>query len=455
MGCDGFLAKPFEPETLIAKVKDLLSRAARPSAGPAIPFAAPGREPEPPRASSPPLPPPLSVVPPRPPEPLPFPRAASPEPFRAAPPAVEPPLPVSFIPEEPFEDLDPTSFGSEGESGGAMGSEPIPFRSAADELLPMTAEESDSLGVHDTASTVMFNASSVPWQTPAAPIPSIQPPAPAAPAAALPPLEAAPAREADLQSEPPVFEEVIEEYVEFGGGYMPIVEAGAEALPEPPPPAYAPPARPVEPAPLAAIFEMERAAETVEVRPSSPSTPPPASRPPASAPRAPAPSAPAHVAPPASAPREPSPIDEPMPTVAIASPWPTAPVREAEPVPAIPAAPAPAPSSPPHVVPPAYVPPFVTHVAPPPVAEPAAPPPPESFADLVPDAPATAEPAKPPSEAAEVAVPVEMVETIAQRVVAQISEKVVREIAWEVIPDLAEALIKNEIERLKAELQRI
>ena len=50
---------------------------------------------------------------------------------------------------------------------------------------------------------------------------------------------------------------------------------------------------------------------------------------------------------------------------------------------------------------------------------------------------------------------VEMVEKIAQRVVAQISEKAVREIAWEVIPDLAEALIKQEIERLKAELQKI
>jgi hypothetical protein len=50
---------------------------------------------------------------------------------------------------------------------------------------------------------------------------------------------------------------------------------------------------------------------------------------------------------------------------------------------------------------------------------------------------------------------VDMVEKIAQRVVAQISDKVVREIAWEVIPDLAEAMIKAEIERLKAELQRI
>jgi hypothetical protein len=38
--------------------------------------------------------------------------------------------------------------------------------------------------------------------------------------------------------------------------------------------------------------------------------------------------------------------------------------------------------------------------------------------------------------------------------VAQISEKVIREIAWEVIPDLAEALIRREIDRLKAELQQ-
>ena len=62
---------------------------------------------------------------------------------------------------------------------------------------------------------------------------------------------------------------------------------------------------------------------------------------------------------------------------------------------------------------------------------------------------------EPASVAAEVAVPVDMVEKIAQRVVAQISEKVIQQIAWEVIPDLAEAMIKKEIERLKAELQQI
>jgi hypothetical protein len=77
----------------------------------------------------------------------------------------------------------------------------------------------------------------------------------------------------------------------------------------------------------------------------------------------------------------------------------------------------------------------------------------QSFADVAPSVEETTMP--PVSEAAAVSVPVDMVEKIAQRVVAQISEKAVREIAWEVIPDLAEALIRQEIERLKAELQKI
>jgi len=77
-----------------------------------------------------------------------------------------------------------------------------------------------------------------------------------------------------------------------------------------------------------------------------------------------------------------------------------------------------------------------------------------SFADLGGGAEEVAAEAA-PSEAAAVAVPRDMVEQIAQRVVAQVSERVVREIAWDVIPDLAEALIKKEIERLRAELDKL
>jgi CheY-like chemotaxis protein len=78
-----------------------------------------------------------------------------------------------------------------------------------------------------------------------------------------------------------------------------------------------------------------------------------------------------------------------------------------------------------------------------------------SFEDMSAALPApSATPAR-ASEAAAVAVPVEMVEQIARRVVAQLSEKVLREIAWEVVPELAEALIKKEIARIRAEMDAL
>jgi hypothetical protein len=61
-----------------------------------------------------------------------------------------------------------------------------------------------------------------------------------------------------------------------------------------------------------------------------------------------------------------------------------------------------------------------------------------------------AAPASTPMPSAEVAVPMDMVQQIAQRVISQVSEKVIREIAWDVIPGLAEKLLRAEIERIKA-----
>ncbi len=92
-------------------------------------------------------------------------------------------------------------------------------------------------------------------------------------------------------------------------------------------------------------------------------------------------------------------------------------------------------------------------VAPPEVSRPApveAVPDAGSFGGLmsVPEAvPATA-PSSLPS--ADVPVPMDMVQQIAQRVISQVSERIIREIAWDVIPGLAEKLIRAEIEKIKA-----
>jgi CheY-like chemotaxis protein len=403
--CDGYLAKPFEPETLIAKVKELLAKAPpRPATGafPAAPrpAAVPWAETHTP-APAPPPPPPIPVAtapPPLPPMPAPAPPSAPPHPTVAAPaasaapfaapsaptfapsvpfaPAVpyetleEPPeMDVTFIPDEPFESLDEASFEPDPPAAPAAPPAPPPPPAPAfiepsafdaplyaeadeapvEELLPITAEESESLSAPvDTGATVMFQVQELPWS--ASPEPLVEEPlahpAPTAPHAPPPPT-----------AELPVFEEVLEE----------------------------------EPAPASSATASFHAVTTAP------------------------------------------PLPEPEPLVE----------RHPEPLP-LAAAPPPPPLP---AEPPAPAPPLA---AAPPVS--AAEEPEVSFADLAATMPGAA-PVERPSEAAEVAVPVDMVEKIAQRVVAQISEKVVRQIAWEVIPDLAEAMIKKEIERLKAELQ--
>jgi CheY-like chemotaxis protein len=345
VGCDGFLAKPFEPETLIAKVKDLLKKAASRPASPA-PLRPPPVAAEPfaaPREPAPTLPPSTSFSPgpsARPPEPIPFPTAAVRPPGVESPSSPPPGPEVRFIPDEPFGDLDGASFGTDTDTATASFGAPPAERpttfpvadepAATRDLLPMTPEESESLAppaATDSASTVMFKAGAISWSTP-----SVEPPAVAPPPPPTPPLG---------ETE---FEEVVDEdVVGFPGGF------GASPIP--------------------------------------PSFEPPAAAPP------------------------PPPAPEPRLISAIG-------------VPTGPRAPAP--------------PPAVAEVAP-------------SFADVGGDEALAATTA---SVAAGVAVPADMVAQIAQRVVAQISEKVVAQIAWEVIPDLAEAMLKREIERLKAELQR-
>lgn len=65
-------------------------------------------------------------------------------------------------------------------------------------------------------------------------------------------------------------------------------------------------------------------------------------------------------------------------------------------------------------------------------------------------APEASEPA--PEPAASSSDEDALVERIAQRVVDKLSSEVLQEIAWEVVPDLAEAMIKKEIDALKAKM---
>lgn len=428
-GYDGSLAKPFEPETLIAKVRDLLARAPqRAPAPPIVPFARPAA-----------VVPPQVVVPPPPPPAPPRPMAASLVPA----PAVEAP---AFIPDEPFE------------SAAAAAPPPAP------PLAPMSEEESATLMAppvqpevvaHDepqSTSTVMFKASDLPWNVPAPPPPPPPTPTPVPPMAAaaqsgglepafVPEPESVFEPEAidaaEVIEEAAVFEEVVEEDLDFEAAPpTPVDESdsadsGATLMfsGSTMPPLVPEPAADTQSATTASFGAVEEATfSETDFEPEPMPEPIP----------------------------EPEPEREPEPQVS-AAPTPF-PVFAPEPPPP----PPPAAVEPRHFTPPSMA--AARPVEPPPPPSPPPPPPPppvaprvepapDSFADLTPHV--AEPPPPPPSEAAALSVPVEMVEKIAQRVVAQISEKAVREIAWEVIPDLAEALIKQEIERLKAELQKI
>ncbi|HKN47817.1 MAG: hypothetical protein DMF78_01600 [Acidobacteria bacterium] len=388
VGCDGFLAKPFEPQTLIAKVKDLLNQAAtrtisggpRPVAGPA---PAPTSTPQPPAGGMPyPAPGFPSFAPST--------AAGAP---RLRPEADSEP---AFISEEPLEET-PTMISPAYDMGGAAGYEEPPLAPPAAEPPPaeelsyveeLSETEGDLMDVSPEESATLQGEPDA--EAEAAQEEEAQPPpSPWAQPTVEVPLEMRAQASVESQTPEPAFDDVFEE---------------EKSAPAPSAAASKPPA------PSASAqtedFGFVRT-QDVSGSPASPSVPS------------------------AAAPE----------TVREGFGW----VRQAD-LPGTPPAP---PSTrgfgaggvsarePDKRAPEPFE------------EEPAAPE--SSFGSMAAGAP---EPSVPPSEAAEVGVPMDMVEKIAQRVVAQISEKVIREIAWEVIPDLAESLIKKEIDRLKAELQR-
>jgi CheY-like chemotaxis protein len=497
-GYDGSLAKPFEPETLIAKVKELLARApSRPTSPPVAVFA-----------------PPVPTV-------VPFARPTSAGQSSATAPQASPlaarptpkaPLTGGFISDEPFPD----------DERPEPRPEPAAQAPPAAPLAPLSDEETATLAgaspvaqeEPDAASTVMFRPTELPW-TPGEPSPptatSEPPPRPAPtpppaprvvptapvsePSPLLVPEKAPPPAVEPMLEEPPVFEAVLDEDLDFGTeGYEPAAihePTGGETLfaPEPLAPTATPTAS-TEPAAIEAPGAPMAASIDELVPEAAPGATSRATEPePTFVEELPSPlDADVPV-------EERGPLDEPAPLATLEPPYPgvpePAPIPDPQPMPRPMPMPAPQPVPEPEPRPaPAPEPAPEPIPAPQPDPEPAprpAPRPPSSptpeaasapaphladfdstlapgveptgggpLADLDLPAQEPEEPAAttPASQAAALSVPVDMVETIAQRVVSQVSEKVVREIAWEVIPDLAEALIKREIERLKAELQK-
>jgi len=389
VGADGFLAKPFEPQSLIAKVKDLLAQAPRPAPSAAPPAApsrptpppTPPRTPQPPAArpaAAPPTPPPVRPAPPPP-----APQAMRPAPpGRPAPPPPPAPQPPVEFPATATPATDAADMGflvDEGEPG--MPGEPTWEM----DLPPAQPALPDALGAEAALEFTAEAAAETAAFIPEEPIGE----------------EASPGgvEEEPAQSEEEFFAQPLDadtdELAHLGEA-----EVGTTApmgFPEEPADAvgYAPLDLPTPDATREVPLE-ERARASVE-----------AAR-----------------------------VDEPVfdemleGTVAAEETVPIPPVEVELPA-ALPESEGWAP------VPPA--------AAEAPVAE--------SFAEVALPADEGAVGKPGPSQASGVAIPVDQVEQIARRVVGQISEKVIREIAWEVIPDLAEALIRQEIERLKKETE--
>jgi len=215
VGCDGFLAKPFEPQTLIAKVKDLLSQSGTRTVAPARPASAPS-----------PVPAPTTVA--------------------AAPAAAHEPEP-SFIPDEPLEETPTMITPAYTEIGKSVYQEPPippppppPAAVAAedlsyvedlpepDELMDVSPEESATL----QGGSAGEDESPSPWAQPTIEVPLE--------------MRAQAGLEAAQPAAEPTFDEVFEE---------------EEPAAAPVPPAPVPPAPSAAPVPTAAVSHSHSHAE--------------------------------------------------------------------------------------------------------------------------------------------------------------------------------------------------
>jgi CheY-like chemotaxis protein len=398
VGANGHLAKPFEPQTLISKVKELLSANRPVAAAPAVasaPAPAPSKATPVPATAAPPAPPvsagggevinltrPIPYVTPVPGAPAPAAKASN---VRE----------VTFIPDEPFEKSSPAPSAPRPEA--AYSAPADDFYGVVEQVDEPVAEFEPEVVQEESpyggGASVYGGEESFPEV-----VEEVQPAA--APASSTPWAQsavevswdtgggAAAGQAPEVFAETPVFDEVY--------------EAASEEVQTP---AAAAPARAVsaEPESIPPML--------LEYEPVPPA--PPMARPAAAPPRAtavPEPSAAEML--------EEQAITLDGDDMAAPSVPPAVPVRTVAPAPA-------------------------------PVEEEV------SFADVAAGMRPEEDLSRPkgPSVAAELQVPKDMVAQIAQRVVGQMTEKVIREVAWEILPDLAEALIKKEIERLTAELK--